>query len=521
MISITDIRVSAVAAPPTGFGGDPRNIAQGGPVYANVYLQVFTSDPSLTGSSIIFTNGRGLQEQAQMTERIARHFLLQTSIDVSQLHEGTKLGDLAQQMLQDPDYAWLGAAGASRMAIGAVINALWDLMSRFLKLPAWRALLTLAPEQLAALIDFEPIADVLPPAEAVQMLQQARQGMDARIDDIHRHGLLAYNTAGWSGIDIDTLCQQVRDLISRNWSMVKVKVGAEFAKARLAAAGRGEWLSRTQLDELASRAAEQDCERLSAVFDTISQNDQRLKQMTLAVDSNQIFDVQSAIVFIHKLAKRLYRVNPSYQIQWFEEPTSAQSAMGHVQIEQALTMSFSDFEPPLQAPISTGEQGASPSVFKDLLFAQLGRFDHEKTYALPVLQMDYCRVAGIADNLAILLLAQKARQQGRNVRICPHAGGIGLCEGVRHVQAIKQALFGANDNRGTADILEFVEEPSRSVHEGVFNNPALISNGYYQMNHEPGVGVDYADAGLELYQLPNGQAWQTKSLQPLARQISP
>ncbi|MCP8900084.1 enolase C-terminal domain-like protein [Gilvimarinus xylanilyticus] len=519
MITITDIRVTAVAAPPTGFGGDPRNIAQGGPTYANVYLQVFTSDPDLVGSSIIFTNGRGLKEQCQLTEQLARHFLLDPTLDVSQLHQDFNFATIVQKMLQDPDYAWLGSVGMSRMAIGAVINALWDLFSRQQQLPAWHALLNLGPEQLVALIDFEPIADVLSPDEALAMLQEAQTGLAERCDDIYAQGLLAYNTAGWSGIAIDTLCEQVQSLCERGWPMVKVKVGAGFAQARLQAVDERQWLTRAQLDALAERSAAEDIERLNAVFSTIEQNDRRASKMTVAVDSNQIFDPQSAIVFIRHLARGLYAINPTYQIQWFEEPTNPHSALGHIQIEQALQRDFDDLNPPLRAPVSTGEQASCPSVFKDLLFAYTD--PAQGSASLPVLQMDYCRVAGIADNLAILLLAQKARNNGHRVRICPHAGGIGLCEGVRHVQAIKQALFGKDNGNGQLDILEFVEEPTRSVHEGIFTQPAQVVNGHYQMCTAPGVGVDYTEAGLAQYQLPGGSAWQSESLQPLARQISP
>lgn len=508
MISIESVRVTPVAAPPTGFGGDARNIAQGGPTYANVYLQLGTNDAQLTGSSIIFTNGHGLKQMCLLTEQFAKRFLLQGNapVRVDTLHQGNNFGRLCQMMLQDSDYCWLGAVGMSRMAIGAIINALWDLLAKQQQKPAWHVLAELTPEQLVACIDFEHISDVLAPADALALLQDAQTGLAERIERVYQHGLLAYNTAGWSGISIDELKTQTRLMIDRRWPQIKIKVGASFSQQRLSLNEQGINPSRETLDEIALQAANDDLTRLTAVFQTIAEYDRRAQPLQIAVDSNQVFDVRSAVVFISHLAKELYRLHPDYKIVWFEEPTTPHSAMAHLAIEHQLRVAFSDCEG-LSVPLSTGEQGASPVVFKDLLFANLKRASDEPSGAIDVIQMDYSRVAGIADNLAILLLAQQARRQGRDVRICPHTGGIGLCEGMRNVQALQHALFGHTNRAGVADILEFVEEPDRSVHEGVFSNPAIVVDGYYQMNRTAGVGVDYSEAGLALYKLPDGSAW--------------
>ena len=509
MITIQSVRVTPVAAPPTGFGGDARNISQGGPTYANVYLQIATNDSRLSGSSIIFTNGYGLKEMCQLTEQFATRFLLASDspIRVDTLHEGTNFGRLCQRMLQDSDYCWLGAVGMSRMAIGAIINGLWDLLAKHQQKPAWHVLAQMQPEQLIACVDFEHISDALTPADALALLQNAQRGLAQRIARVYQRGLLAYNTAGWSGISIEQLQAQTRVMIDRRWPQIKIKVGASFAQRRLQLTEQDQTPNRSQLDQLAKEAADDDVVRLRAVFETIGHYDRRHQPLQIAVDSNQVFDVRSAVVFIGHLGKELYRLNPDYKIVWFEEPTTPHSAMAHLAIQHSLQLAFTDYEPPLEVPLSTGEQGASPVVFKDLLFANLGRFEHELTCSIEVIQMDYSRVAGIADNLAILLLAQHARQQGRDVRICPHTGGIGLCEGMRNVQALQHALFGHTNIKGTPDILEFVEEPERSVHEGVFSNPAIVVDGHYQMGSTPGVGVDYSDAGLARYRLPDGSAW--------------
>lgn len=522
MTRIVDINVFPVAAPPTGFGGDARNIAQGGPTYANVVLEVITDQPGLKGTAVIFTNGHGLLESCDFTRSVARRYLLdrQKPLQVDELHRDGNLGKLAKTFLLDSDYSWLGSVGVSRMAIGAVINALWDLTAKLQGVPAWQLIADMSPEELLAFIDFEQIGDVVSQQEALDIFRQAQHGKQARIEAIYEKGLLAYNTAGWSGISLEGLVDQTIKMIHAGWPQIKIKVGASWSGMRVKADEEGRILSRDDLDRMALQAANDDAERMILVYKTIDQHDTRNCKMTVAVDSNQVFDPRSAFIFMKSLAEQIYANNPAHTIQWFEEPTNQHSAIGHVWIQQQLDNAFRDYNPPLHVPISTGEQGASPVTFKDLMHAPVFGSDGEKR-SIDVIQMDYARVAGIGDNLAILLLAKKARLEGRDVRICPHTGGIGLCEGMRNVQAIKQALFGSTNNAGVEDILEFVAEEVRSVHEGVFINPAIVIDGYYQMSRTPGVGVDYTDEGILNYRLPDGKAWQaTEKFRELAERFT-
>jgi L-fuconate dehydratase len=522
MVAITSFNVLPVAVPPTGFGGDARNIIQGGPTYANAVLEVETDQPGLRGSSIIFTNGHGLREMCEFTESVAQRFLRdrQNPIRLDELHLNGNLGKLSRALLRDSDYGWLGGAGVSRMAIGAVVNVLWDLTAKQQRMPAWRLIVDMAPEDLLQFIDFEWIGDVLSPAEAMSMLASAQTGKQQRIEDICELGLLAYNTVGWSGIGRDGLIEQTRRMIRDRWSQIKIKVGAGYARARQTAENAGEILDRRHLDRLATEAADEDAERLLWVYDTIYEEDQRPVKMKVAVDSNQVFDTRSAVVFVRQLAEKLYQANPEFKIDWFEEPTSPHSALGHLHIQQQLRECFKDRVPPLHVPISTGEQAAAPVFFKDLIHGPSAVGAVSGKCTIDVIQMDYSRVGGIGDNLAILLLAQKARMEGRDLRICPHAGGIGLCEGVRHIQAIKEALFGSTNNAGREDILEYVAEDGRSLHQDVFENPAIIKDGYYQMPDIPGVGVDYTEDAIREYTLPMGDAWRTDdSLAELAQRF--
>lgn len=510
MVAITGIDVQAIGAPPTGFGGDARNIAQGGPTYANATLEILTDHPELRGTSVIFTNGHGLKEMCAVTRDVANRFLLVEDWlpAPNELHKNGNLGRFCKRMLQDSDYSWLGGVGVSRMAIGAVANALWDLTAKIQQVPAWELIADMTPEDLLEFIDFEPIGDVLSPAEALDLLQRAQAGKPERIHQIYEQGLLAYNTAGWSGISKEGLVDQTRKMLNAGWPQIKIKVGASYSAARMKADEERLALSREEIDRLALEAANDDAERMRLVFETIEREDRRPERMKVAIDSNQVFDTRSAFIFAHQLALKLYEANPAYQIEWFEEPCNQHSAMAHVELQQALDHAFKDYNPPLHVPISTGEQGASPTTFKDLMHAPDLSGHSLRKFSIDVIQMDYSRVGGIGDNLAILLMAQKAREEGRDVRICPHTGGIGLCEGMRNVQAIKQALFGPANLAGVPDILEFVAEEERSVHEGVFTNPAIVKNGYYQMSREPGVGVDYSARGKQDYRLPAGTAWQ-------------
>lgn len=521
MVSITSIDVLPIAAPPTGFGGDARNIAQGGPTYANAVLEVKTDRPGLQGTAVVFVNGHGLKEMCDLIRSTATRFLLdkQMPVDVDTLHRAGNLGTFSVMMLRDSDYCWLGGVGPSRMAIGAVINALWDLTAKMQEVPAWQLIAEMPPAELLKFIDFEHIGDVVSPAEALAIFESAQAGKRERIAGVYEKGLLAYNTAGWSGISSEALVEQTRKMIDAGWRQIKVKVGATYSAARDGAERAGAVLTRREIDDLALQAADHDAERLLRVYETIKNEDSRPEKMQVAVDSNQVFDTHTAIVFIERLARTLHQAEPAFQIAWFEEPTNQHSAPGHIQIQQTLNRRFRDCDPPLHVPVSTGEHGASPATFKDLLHAEAPGGSNEK-YAIDVIQMDYSRVAGIADNLAVLLLAQKARLEGRDVRICPHTGGIGLCEGMRNVQAVKQALFGSTNNAGVDDILEFVAEETRSVHEGVFENPAVVENGRYRMPKIPGVGVDYTGEGKRNYRLPDGDAWRaTPKLAALGRKF--
>ncbi len=178
----------------------------------------------------------------------------------------------------------------------------------------------------------------------------------------------------------------------------------------------------------------------------------------IAIDANQRWDVDEAISWVKQLQP--------YDIAWIEEPTSPDDLVGHAAIRKGLD----------GVPVATGEHTANRVMFKQLL--QLDAID--------VMQIDAARVAGVNENLANLLLAAKF-----GVRVCPHAGGVGLCEAVQHLSMIDFiAVSGIWDNR----FVEFVDH----LHEH-FVDPVRIEHGRYVAPLTPGAGTEMTTDALERY----------------------
>jgi len=467
MPRITGFNVFPIAVPPDGFGSDPRNP---NPIYSAAVLELLTDTPGLIGDSFVFTLGQGLCEQAVFLDHTVRHFLFSeyTAPPLEQLAEGPELGNFCRQMLADSHYNWLGGAGVSRMAIGAIANALWDLCAKFRGTTGWQYLAEKTPEDLAAFIDFTHIQDFLSREEALEMLRRAQAGKVQRIEALYQQGPAAYNTAGWSAVPDEMLVAKTRDMLQKSWPQIKVKAGAKYPTEGLEAA-------------LAF-----DFPRLKKVFETISH---AASQMKVAIDSNAIFDPATAAEYITRLAVALDDAG-GHRIAWFEEPTHAASALGHLQVKRAMHERLRAMgREHIAVPIATGEHCPAPVIFKDMLSGALGRID--------IVQADYSRVGGVGDLIAITLMARKA-----GALICPHAGGIGLCEGVVNVQAFHEALFGPQ----AGAVVEFVEG---GLHEGVYQFPARVKEGHYVLHRGPvGNATALTDLGKNTYRLPAGSIWR-------------
>ncbi|MGH3384499.1 MAG: enolase C-terminal domain-like protein, partial [Nocardioidaceae bacterium] len=328
------------------------------------------------------------------------------------------LGGFWRRLVHDSQLRWLGPEkGIMHMAVGAVLNALWDLKAKRAGQPLWQLLASLSPQQIVDLTDFRYLTDALTPDEALEILEKAEPGRALREQDLLENGFPAYTTTpGWLGYDDDKLARLCRQAVADGFGQIKLKVGADQAT---------------------------DVRRLRIAREVCGPD------IGIAVDANQRWDVAVAIDWMKALAP--------FDVAWIEEPTSPDDVLGHAAVARAIA----------PIPVATGEHVANRVMFKQ--FLQAG--------ALEILQLDASRVAGVNENIAILLLAAKF-----GVRVCPHAGGVGLCETVQHLSMFDYvAVSGSNEGR----MIEYVDH----LHEH-FVVPVDVRRGRYHAPLTPGTGAE-------------------------------
>ncbi len=337
--------------------------------------------------------------------------------------------------MHDSQLRWLGPEkGVMHMAIGAVVNAVWDLAAKRAGVPLWKLLSDLTPEQIVDLVDFRYLTDALTPDEALDILRKAEAGRAEREAVLRERGYPAYTTTpGWLGYDDAKLVRLCHEAIAEGFTQIKLKVGAN-------------------LDD--------DIRRMQLAREAVGPD------IRIAVDANQRWDVAEAIDWIEALKP--------YDVWWVEEPTSPDDILGHAAIARAIA--------PIK--VATGEHVQNRIVFKQMLQAE----------ALSVLQLDSARVAGVNENIANLLLAAKF-----GVPVCPHAGGVGLCELVQHLSMFDYvAVSGSTDDR----VIEFVDH----LHEH-FLDPVVIRDGHYVAPVRPGFGAEMDAETLTDFRFPGGKIW--------------
>jgi L-fuconate dehydratase len=417
---------------PTSRGLDGSDAMNPEPDYSAAYVVLRTSDPNLAGYSLLFTTGRG-NDVACAAVRALAPYIVGRDVDVLT----ADVGVLARDLTWDGQLRWLGPEkGVIHMAIGAVVNAAWDLRCRLDGQPLWRVLASLTPDEIIRQIDFTYIDDAITPADALAILEASMPGRDARTAVLEADGLPAYTTsAGWIGYDDEKVERLVRESVVEGFTMLKLKVGVDV-----------------ESDVRRMRVA-----RLAA-GDTAR----------IAVDANQRWGVRQAIDWMSKLAP--------FEPYWIEEPTSPDDVLGHLTIRRAVH--------PIR--VATGEHVQNRVIFKQLLQAE----------AIDVVQIDACRVGGVNENLAIILLAAKF-----GVPVCPHAGGVGLCEMVQHLAMFDfVAVSATSENRW----IEYVDH----LHEH-FTDPVMVKGGRYRAPIGPGGGARMLDASIEQFRFPDGPAWTT------------
>ncbi len=389
------------------------------------------TDTGFEGNGLTFTNGRGNEICVAAVHALKHHVTGRRLNDI--------VGDLRgflRCMTVDKQLRWLGPEkGILHMATGAVVNAVWDLWAKREGKPLWKLLVDLQPEEIAGAIDFTYITDVLTPGEALDILEARREGRGAREAEMLRDGFPAYTTStGWLGYPDEKVRRLCREAIAQGWTAFKMKVGPNL----------------------------QDNVRRAALM-----REEIGPERKLMMDANQCWDVGEAI----RQMKELARFDP----WWLEEPTSPDDVLGHATIARAVA----------PVGVATGEVCQNRVLFKQFLQAN----------ALKFLQADSCRMGGVNEVLAVLLMAAKF-----NVAVCPHAGGVGLCEYVQHLSIFDYiAVSGSLEDR----MCEYVDH----LHEH-FVDPCIVRNARYAAPRRPGYSITMKPESLQAYEFPAGRVWQ-------------
>ncbi|MDQ2835666.1 MAG: fuconate dehydratase [Acidobacteriota bacterium] len=407
------------------------------PDYSAAYC-ILETNSSLTGHGLTFTLGRGTELVVQALRYLSRYLIDRT---LSSLTED--LCAFSRQLTGDTQFRWLGPEkGVIHLAAGALLNAVWDLYARAEKKPLWKLLADLDPAQLLKSVDFQYIDDALTPSEALDILERARgTGQPQRLAHLQQHGYPAYTTSvGWFGYSEEKIRRLCREALAEGWTHFKLKVGGDPAE---------------------------DLHRARIVRDEIGWDNH------LMVDANQKWGVLEAIDRTRQLAE----LKP----YWMEEPTSPDDILGHARIRREVP----------SVRIATGEHCHNRIMFKQLLQAE----------AIDVLQLDSCRVAGVNENIAILLMAAKF-----NTVVCPHAGGVGLCEYVQHLSIFDFLSVSASLHHR---VVEYVDH----LHEH-FLTPVRIRNGHYLLPTDPGYSIEIREESLARFAFPGGQAWSDAEPKP-------
>jgi L-fuconate dehydratase len=401
------------------------------PDYSAAYCVVETSDPGLTGHGLAFTLGRGTDLVVSAIDALAPK-LMGRSLDGIE----NDLAGFWRSLVGDSQMRWLGPEkGIIHMAAAALVNAVWDLLAKRGGRPLWRLLADMSPEQIVSVIDFRHITDALPPDRALDILRERAPGKVGRIAALERDGHAAYTTsAGWLGYDDGKIRALARAAVADGWNAIKMKVGGNLAD---------------------------DVSRAGVLREILGPD--RL----LMTDANQVWEVDQAIAWMAELRS----VDP----YWIEEPVSPDDILGHARVRGGVA--------PIR--VASGEHCHNRIMFKQ--FLQAG--------ALDVVQVDACRLGGVNEVLAVLLLSAAFETP-----VCPHAGGVGLCEYVQHISFFDAACVRASDEGRMI-------EHAAHLHEH-FVDPIRVEQGRYLAPHKPGFSVEMKPESLAEYRYPGGAAWQ-------------
>jgi L-fuconate dehydratase len=406
------------------------------PDYSAAYVVVGTDDPDWPrGHGLTFTTGRGTEVVVAAVEAFRPLVVGRSTQDVF-----GDIGGFWRDLVGDTQLRWIGPEkGAVHLAMAAIVNAVWDLWAKHEDKPLWKLLVDLPSEEIVRAIDFRYLTDALTRDDALAILRPLEATRAKREAEIVRDGFPAYTTSvGWLGYPDDKIRRLCAEAIADGWTSFKMKVGADL---------------------------EDDVRRARIVRDAIGPTN------TLMIDANQRWDVGTAISWVKALAE--------FGPYWIEEPTSPDDILGHAAIARAVH--------PIR--VATGEHVHNRVMFKQFLAA--GGMD--------VCQVDACRLGGVNEVLAVLLLAARF-----GVPVCPHAGGVGLCELVQHLSIFDYVAV-SGDLSGR--MIEYVDH----LHEH-FVDPVRIRNGRYLAPERPGYSAEMLPESLRRHGFPDGEVWQTSTV---------
>lgn len=418
---------------PTSEGLHGSDAIHKDPDYATAYVTLQTDLPGLVGHGIAFTLGRGTEVCVAMIEAL------------KPLVIGRELESIVADMRgfwfelsNESQLRWLGPEkGVLHLGVAAIVNAVWDLIAKKEGKPLWRLLADMSPQALVDCIEFRHITDALTPEEAIALLEENAASRNTRANELREIGMPSYtSSAGWMGYTDDEVRERCRRYMADGWSWFKMKVGADI---------------------------DSEVRRAGIIRSEIGPGGKFM------VDANQVWSVEEAIETMQHLAP--------FDPLWIEEPTSPDDILGHARIAKAI------------APIgvATGECLHNRVMFKQFMQAD----------AMSFCQIDSCRLGGVNEVIAVLLLAAKF-----GIPVCPHAGGVGLCEHVQHIAAFNYVAVSPRlDNVAI--------EYSDHLHEH-FVDPVIMNNARYQLPSLPGYSVTMHETSLDDHEFPGGRIWRQR-----------
>ena len=421
MTKITDLRVFDLRFP-TSQSLDGSDAMNPDPDYSAAYVILDTDDVSLKGHGLTFTIGRG-NDICCMAIEAMRHLVVGT--DLTTVLENP--GKYWRHLTSDSQLRWIGPEkGAMHLATGAVVNAVWDLLAKQAGKPVWQLVADMTPEQIADIVDYRYLTDVLTRDDALAILKKAEAGKAERVATLKNEGYACYTTsAGWLGYDDAKLRRLCQEAIDAGFNHVKMKVGRDL---------------------------EDDIRRLTIAREVIGPD------RYLMIDANQVWEVDQAIEWVNKLAF----AKPFF----IEEPTSPDDIAGHRKIRQAIG----------SVKVATGEMCQNRIMFKQFIAEG----------AIDVVQIDSCRMGGLNEVLAVLLVAAKY-----DLPVWPHAGGVGLCEYVQHLSMIDYLVVsGTKEGR----VIEYVDH----LHEH-FIDPCVIQDAAYMPPSLAGFSIEMKPESIAAY----------------------